>query len=76
MRVQSAITLEDSEPEPDIAVVLGPEERYLEAHPTAPDIGLTVEVADTTLRLDGDFKDPLYARAKIPIYWIVNLVDM
>src|SRR5437773_6503838 len=32
VRVQSAITLDDSEPEPDLAVVRGPEERYREAH--------------------------------------------
>src|SRR5438309_548064 len=33
VRVQSAITLAKSEPEPDIAVVRGPARRYAKAHP-------------------------------------------
>jgi Uma2 family endonuclease len=75
VRVQSAITLDDSEPEPDLAIVLGPEERYLPAHPTPQDILTLVEVADTTLLYDRNVKAVLYARARIPVYWIVNLVE-
>src|SRR5438128_3370052 len=33
VRAQSAITLPDSETEPDLAVVRGPESRYLSRHP-------------------------------------------
>ena len=74
-RVQSAITTADSEPEPDIAIVKGPRSRYFKAHPQAHEIGLLVEVADTTLHNDRTFKAALYARAGIACYWVVNLPD-
>lgn len=74
-RVQSAITTEDSEPEPDIAVVRGPRGRYKKAHPRPADIGLLIEVAESTLSQDRNFKAALYAQAGIAPYWIVNLVD-
>jgi Uma2 family endonuclease len=73
VRVQSVITIDGSEPEPDIAVVRGPARRYAKAHPRSKDVAFLVEVADTTLTEDRDFKGPLYARARIPVYWIVNL---
>jgi Uma2 family endonuclease len=75
IRIQSAITTVDSEPEPDIAVASGPATRYASAHPGAADIGLIVEVSDSTLRLDQGLKLRLYARAGITTYWIVNLPD-
>ncbi len=74
LRVQSAITTSDSEPEPDIAVVRGTARDYVERHAQSPDIGLLVEVAGTSLRRDR-LKRRVYARAGIPIYWLVNLVD-
>src|SRR5262245_50936971 len=49
LRVQSAITTADSEPEPDLAVVPGPARRYLKAHPRPKEIALVVEVADASL---------------------------
>jgi Uma2 family endonuclease len=36
---------------------------------------LLVEVAETTLRFNRQRKASLYARAGIPEYWIVNLVE-
>jgi Uma2 family endonuclease len=75
LRVQSAVTLTDSEPEPDFAVVRGDENVYLTRHPTAADIGLVVEVSDSTLPGDRDDKGRIYAGAGIACYWIVNLVD-
>jgi Uma2 family endonuclease len=36
---------------------------------------LVVEVADATLAFDREQKKRLYARAGIPEYWIVNLID-
>lgn len=71
--VQSAVTLTDGEPEPDIAIVRGPDEQYALRHPHAPDIALVVEVADSSLVRDRDTKLRSYARAGIPIYWIANL---
>ena len=74
VRVQSAVTLEDSEPEPDLAVVLGPAMRYRRRHPGPADIALLVEVSDTTLPRDR-IKCRIYARAGVAVYWIVNLLD-
>jgi Uma2 family endonuclease len=72
---QEAITLSDSEPEPDVVIVRGATQDYLDRHPTAQDIALVIEVADSTLERDRTSKKRLYARAGIPIYWIINLVD-
>jgi Uma2 family endonuclease len=74
-RIQSAITTSDSEPEPDIAIVRGPRNRYFGKHPHAVDIGLVVEVSESTLHHDRNFKAPIFARAGIVTYWIVNLLD-
>ncbi len=74
VRTQSPIALdEDSEPEPDIAVVPGNRRDYRRDHPSHP--VLIVEVADSTLLLDQREKASLYARARIADYWIVNLID-
>lgn len=74
-RVQSAVTLATSEPEPDLAVVLGPERRFAASHLTPRDIALLIEVADSSLADDRREKGALYAQANIAEYWIVNLVD-
>jgi Uma2 family endonuclease len=75
LRGQSAITLDDSEPEPDFAVVRGDELSYRTTHPRPADVGLVVEVANTSLDRDRLDKGRIYARAGIPVYWIVNLPD-
>ncbi|MDR7427524.1 MAG: Uma2 family endonuclease [Armatimonadota bacterium] len=74
VRVQLPLALTpDSEPEPDLAVVAGPPRTRAEHHPATA--VLVVEVADTTLEFDRTRKYAIYARARIPEYWIVNLVD-
>jgi Uma2 family endonuclease len=74
VRTRGPITLdEESEPEPDIAVVPGGPRDYLAAHPSCPP--LVLEVAEATLVFDRDYKTSLYARAQIPDYWLVNLLD-
>jgi hypothetical protein len=75
LRIQSAVTLADSEPGPDLAVVRGDERTYLSRHPGPADVGLVVEVADSSLPRDRVDKGRLYARAGIVVYWVVNLVD-
>jgi Uma2 family endonuclease len=75
IRTQSAITLRGSEPEPDLVLADGPIENYEHRHPRGRDIGLIVEVADSSLAFDRGRKHRLYARTEIPVYWIVNLVD-
>jgi len=74
-RSQRAVTLTDSEPEPDIAVVRGPRGRYKTNHPIPGDIAVLIEVSDSSLRTDRIGKARIYARAGIPVYWVVNVVD-
>jgi Uma2 family endonuclease len=75
LRTQMAITLTESEPGPDAAVVRDDPDGYMKRHPGAEDVGLVVEVADSTLAGDRADKCRVYGRAGIPVYWIVNLVD-
>ncbi len=72
---QEAITLEASEPEPDIAVVRGRVDDYPDRHPGPADIALVAEVSDSTLASDQTLKKRIYAQATIIEYWIVNLVE-
>jgi len=72
---QEPITLLDSEPEPDVVVVRGNTRDYLDRHPGSQDLALIVEIADSTLERDRSSKKRLYARAGIPVYWIVNLPE-
>lgn len=72
---QDPITLGNSEPEPDLAVVADDEREYLKHHPTAADVALVVEIADSSLARDKGWKKRVYARAGISQYWVVNLVD-
>ncbi len=75
LRIQSAITTDDSEPEPDFVVVSGDPRSRRQRHPGPADITLVGEVADSTLARDRVDKARLYARAKIAMYWIVNIAD-
>src|SRR5262249_50065581 len=75
LRIQSAITLSDSEPEPDGAIVRGPSRTYSTRHPGPADIGVVIEVSDSTLAGDRADQGRIYARAGLRCYWIVNLVD-
>ena len=72
MRLPVALD-EESEPEPDVTVTAGDPRDFLPSHPARP--VLVVEVAETRLALDREEKGSLYARARVPEYWIVNLVD-
>jgi Uma2 family endonuclease len=69
---QSAIRLSnDGEPEPDLVVVR--DRDYEGELPTADDILLVIEVADSTLHTDRQVKLPLYAAAGIPEAWLFDL---
>ena len=73
-RTQAPVSLDDeSEPEPDVAVVAGHPRDYRHEHPSRP--VLLVEIAESSLSFDRRRKGSLYARAGIADYWIVNLVD-
>jgi Uma2 family endonuclease len=74
VRTQGPVALDDeSEPEPDVAVVRGTRRDYASGHPTRP--ALLVEVAESSLVLDREQKGSLYARARVAEYWILNLID-
>ena len=74
-RFQLPVGIGTSEPEPDAAVVRGNTRTFAERHPQSAEIALIIEISDTTLRGDREVKGPIYARAGIPIYWIVNLPE-
>jgi hypothetical protein len=73
VRCQGPITLSDSEPEPDIVVARGPDSRYEKRHPGPGDIVLVIEAGDSSVLEDRRKKGPLYAAAKIPQFWLVDL---
>lgn len=63
---------DDSQPEPDLAVVPGTIRDYRDSHPMTA--LLVVEIADSSLLYDRKRKIPLYARHGIPEAWLLNLV--
>ena len=67
------VTGERSMPQPDLALLKPREDSYTRSHPTAAEVLLVVEVADTTLRFDLGTKMPLYARSGIAEAWVVDL---
>lgn len=70
---QEPVTTSDSEPEPDISIFRGVEEDYSTRHPNPSDVALLVEVSDSTLARDRNWKRHIYARAGVPIYWVVDV---
>jgi len=72
---QDPITTLESEPEPDVSVIRGDRRDFLNGHPAPKDVGLVAEVADSSLTYDRGIKKRIFARAAIPVYWIVNLED-
>ena len=72
--VQDPIRLSPhSEPEPDLALLRPRSDFYAEAHPTAADVLLIIEVADSSLEYDRRIKAPLYARHGVVEFWLVDL---
>lgn len=67
---QQPFTVDESDPQPDVAVIPGMMMNYTD-HPTVS--LLIVEVADTTLARDTTMKVELYASASVPEYWVVDL---
>ncbi len=75
LRAQLTMALSDSRPEPDFAIARGRSRDYFTHHPTPADVGLVIEVADSSLLRDQRDKARIYARGNVVCYWIVNLVD-
>jgi Uma2 family endonuclease len=68
LRQEQPLTFDDSEPEPDIAVVLGSAEDFRRRHPETA--SLVIEVAITSEALDRE-KGQAYAAANVAHYWLV-----
>lgn len=68
VRKKEPLTLFDSEPEPDLSILLGDIGKFRTVHPNWAE--LVIEVAVSSVELDRE-KRHIYASAKIPTYWIV-----
>jgi Uma2 family endonuclease len=76
LREEKPVRIPDfDEPEPDLSVVRGSRQNYRTRHPGPGDIDFLVEIADTSLAWDRGEKLTAYARAAVPTYWILNLID-
>lgn len=76
LQVQNPIHLgDDSEPQPDLALLRDRPDFYSASHAEAVDVLLLIEVADTSLDYDRDEKLPRYARAGIPEVWLTVLPE-
>ena len=75
VNVQEPVTTDDSEPEPDVTVVRGDRRDYADRHPGPRDVALVIEVADASLARDLGLKKAVYARALLPVYWVLNLLE-
>jgi Uma2 family endonuclease len=73
-RAQNVLITSDSAPEPDVAVTRGDPRQYMQQHPTAADVALVIEVADSSLVRDRR-KQRIYARAGIGQYWIIDMTS-
>ncbi len=73
--VQNPLLIEDSEPEPDVAILTFCDDLYASRRPVAADAQLLIEVSDPSLAYDREIKGPVYAQAGIGEYWIVNLTN-
>lgn len=64
----------NSEPEPDIAIVEPhPVAVYVQHHPYPEDIFWLIEYSDSSLKKDLEVKTEVYAAAGIREYWVINL---
>ena len=73
--VQGPLRLDrHNEPQPDLMLLRPRRDRYRNSHPTAADVLLLVEVADSSLAYDRGPKLALYARHGVPEVWVVDIV--
>lgn len=72
--VQNPIVVtDDSEPQPDIALLERRTDLYIDELPTGKDVALVIEVCDSTVAFDRSRKLPKYAEAGIPETWLIDL---
>jgi Uma2 family endonuclease len=73
VRVHGPVALaDDTEPEPDLAVLRRRDVPYKEREAWAEDALLVIEVAESSLAYDRSTKMRLYAEAGIAEYWVVD----
>ncbi|MCC3421992.1 MAG: Uma2 family endonuclease [Microcoleus sp. PH2017_25_DOB_D_A] len=70
------LPLNNSEPEPDIAIIQRLGQNYREHHPYPENIFWLIEYSNSTLTKDLGIKNKIYAAAGIAEYWVVNLRTM
>ncbi|WP_341531180.1 Uma2 family endonuclease [Nostoc sp. UHCC 0302] len=76
LAAQNPVALNDnSEPQPDVALLKPRDDFYATAHPQPQDIFLLIEVADATVMYDREEKIPLYEE-KIPLYAEANIIEV
>ncbi|WP_017651628.1 Uma2 family endonuclease [Fortiea contorta] len=73
VRFNGPITLQNSEPEPDIAIVRPLDSVYNNRHPELEDIFWLIEIAKTNQKKDLELKTTIYATALIQEYWVIDL---
>jgi Uma2 family endonuclease len=74
VRVQGSVRLDlYSEPEPDLVLLRPRADFYASGHPGPADILLIVEVAQSSIDYDREFKSHVYARSGVHEYWLADL---
>ena len=73
VREAHPVTLDNSEPEPDIAIVRFDSNNYASHHPYPQDIYWLIEISNSTLAKDLEEKSITYARNGITEYWVIDL---
>jgi Uma2 family endonuclease len=72
--VQNPIVATDNtEPQPDIALLERKPNLYIDELPTGREVALVIEVADSSAGFDRSRKVPKYAAAGIPETWLIDL---
>ncbi len=72
---ENPVTINQSRvPLPDLVVLRGVPDDYVDRRPAPADLGLIVEFSLTSLRSDTGSKLAGYAEANIPVYWVLDLI--
>jgi Uma2 family endonuclease len=75
-RVEQPVRISDhDEPEPDFSIVRGTDDDYQDRHPGPADVAVLIEVSESTLPHDRGKRLSRSALHRIPVYWIINLVE-
>ncbi len=74
LRVHGPLRLADiTEPQPDVQLLTPRDDFYVGGHPTQLDALLVVEVADTSLAYDRNYKSAVYSMRGVPELWILDV---